>query len=488
MRGIHKRFGATRALQGVDLSVHAGEICALIGENGAGKSTLMQILSGAIHADAGEMRLDGQRFDPRDPAEARYRGVVMVYQELSLAGHLSVAENILLGMEPGRYGFVWRREMHSRARRALSELGHPDIPLDAPVNRLSTAEQQLVEIARALVLGCGVLVLDEPTSSLSQVDVEHLFAVMRSLQRRGLAIVYISHVIDEVYAIADRIAVIRDGRISGEGAASSTAIDDLVVMMTGQSVGELYRCSPRSKGEIVLELEDLGSSHWSLRLRRGEVVGIAGLVGAGRTALLRAIFGLDTVRTGTVQVGFFSGRLTPARAWQVGLGMLSEDRAREGLALDLSVAENMTLSGLPLIVNPDSQRTKACDWTRRLGIRCRDVDQTVRELSGGNQQKVGFARLLCHEADIWLLDEPTRGIDVGSKADIYGLIDAVASGGRPGRDQAGAVLMISSHVPELLGVCDRVAVMREGVLGEFRPVEELNVASLTHAVIAGGGR
>jgi ribose transport system ATP-binding protein len=487
MQGIHKRFGATRALQGVDISVHAGEICALIGENGAGKSTLMQILSGAIHADAGEMRLDGQCFNPVDPADARQHGVVMVYQELSLAGHLSVAENISLGMEPGRYGFIRWRELRKRARGALSELGHPDIPLDAPVNRLSTAEQQLVEIARALVIGCRVLVLDEPTSSLSQADVEHLFAAMRGLQRRGLAIVYISHVIDEVYEIADRIAVIRDGRISGEGEASSTAIGELVTMMTGRTIDDLYRRSPRSKGEIVLELDDLGPADWSLRLRRGEVVGIAGLVGAGRTALLRAIFGLDTVRSGTVRIGVFSGHLTPARAWQLGLGVLSEDRSREGLALDLSVAENMTLSGLPLIVGPARQRAAASDWIQQLGIRCRDVDQTARELSGGNQQKIGFARLLYHEADVWLLDEPTRGIDVGSKTDIYRLVDAVASGGRPGCDQPGAVLMVSSHVPELLGVCDRVAVMSEGVLGEFRQAEELDEASLTHAVIAGGG-
>jgi ribose transport system ATP-binding protein len=485
MQGIRKRFGATHALQSVDLSVHAGEICALIGENGAGKSTLMQILSGAIQADAGEMRLDGQRFEPKDPAEARRCGVVMVYQELSLAGYLSVAENISLGMEPERYGFVQWRELRRSARHALSELGHPDIPLDVPVHRLSTAEQQLVEIARALVLGCRVLILDEPTSSLSRIDVDHLFAIMRSLRRRGIAIVYISHVIDEVYAIADRIAVIRDGRISGEGKAGSTAIGELVTMMTGRSIDDLYRRSSRSIGEIMLELDELGPTACSLQLRRGEVIGIAGLVGAGRTALLRAVFGLDMVRSGIVRVGLFSGRLTPARAWQLGLGLLSEDRGREGLAVDLSVADNVTLSGLPLIVGPARQHAQASDWSRRLGIRCRDVDQTVRELSGGNQQKIGFARLLYHEADVWLLDEPTRGIDVGSKADIYRLIDTVASGSRPGRDQAGAVLMVSSHIPELLGVCDRIAVMKEGVLGDFRPVEQLDEASLTRAVMAG---
>jgi ribose transport system ATP-binding protein len=485
MQGIHKRFGATRALRGVDLSVGEGEICALVGENGAGKSTLMQILSGAIRSDAGEMRLDGQRFEPGDPAEARRHGVVMIYQELSLASHLSVAENISLGKEPERYGFVQWREMHRLARHALSELGHPDIPLDLPVHCLSTAEQQLVEIARALVLGCSVLVLDEPTSSLSQTDVNRLFAVMRGLQRRGIAIVYISHVIDEVYAIADRVAVIRDGRISGEREISGTPVGELVTMMTGRAIDDLYRRSSRSKGDIVLEFDDLGPAGWSLQLRRGEVAGIAGLVGAGRTAMLRAIFGLEKLRSGTVRVGLFSGRLTPGRAWRLGLGLLSEDRGREGLALDLSVADNLTLSGLPLIVSPARQRARSSDWTRQLDIRCRDVDQTVRELSGGNQQKIGFARLLYHEADVWLLDEPTRGIDVGSKADIYRLIDAMASGTGPMHDRPGAVLMVSSHLPELLGICDRIAVMRDGVLGDFHLVEQLDEASLTQEVIAG---
>jgi len=513
MRGVRKAFGATVAVDGVDFAVAAGEVCALVGQNGAGKSTLMAILSGAIQPDAGSMRLEGETYAPREPLDARIAGVAMIHQEPSLAPHLTVMENIGLGMEPVQRGVVQWSVLRARAAGSLAELGHDDIRPEATVADLSPAAQQLVEIARALAIGSRVLVLDEPTSSLSHGDVRRLFALIDRLKARGLAIVYISHFIEEVKAVSDRIVVLRDGRNAGGGPTGAMSAEAIVELMVGRHVEDLYPRTERQRGEVLLELTDLQPGAATLALRRGEILGIAGLLGAGRTRLLRTIFGLEPVRSGRIRIGIYSGPASPAARWDQGVGMLSENRGGEGLALGLSVADNLTMTRLTdlgpgFVVLPGRQESVARRWVQRLGIRTAGVRQTVGDLSGGNQQKVALARLLHHDVDLLVLDEPTRGIDVGSKAQIYAILDALASGragdldlARAAADGAGAaaaappgppvvsvdggrtrrpraVLMVSSYLPELLGMCDQVAVMCRGRLGPPRPTSEWTEHSL----------
>ena len=478
MRGVRKTFGATVALDDVSLEVHAGEVCALVGQNGAGKSTLMAILAGAVKPDAGVMRLEGAPYSPRDPLEARQAGVAMIYQELSLAPHLTAMENIVLGVEPtrGPLRVIDRERMRRTAEAALAELGHADIAPEAIVGDLPPAAQQLVEIARAIAIGCRVLVLDEPTSSLTQADVHHLFDRISRLKRQGIAVVYISHFIEEVKAVSDRFVVLRDGRNAGDGITASTRADEIVALMVGRAFDELYPHGLRAPGEPLVELDAVIPGAATLTLHRGEVVGIAGLLGAGRTRLLRTIFGLEAIRSGRIRVGVYSGPAAPHERWRQGMGMLSEDRTGEGLARGLSVADNMTLSrldslGPASLVLPSRQDAAASRWIDRLGIRCAGPRQAVGELSGGNQQKVAVSRLLHHDVDVFVLDEPTKGIDVASKAQIYKLIDDLV-----GRSKS--VLLVSSYLPELLGVCDRIAVMSRGRLGPARDVAEWNEHSL----------
>jgi len=482
MRGVAKSFGATQALGGVDFSVTAGEVHALVGENGAGKSTLMKALSGAVPPDAGQMFLAGEPYRPDNPLQSRRLGVAMIYQELSIAPHLTVEENINLGVEPSRLGMVGRSEARRRARESLDRLGHPEISTDARAGRLTVAMQQIVEIARALATGCRVLVLDEPTSALVQDDVKTLFGVIRILRGEGHAIVYISHFIEEVLEISDRFTVLRDGLVAGGGVSARATIPGIVGMMVGRDIGDMYVRSARAPGDVALEVNGLAGEKKpesaGFSLRRGEVLGLAGLVGAGRTELLRAIFGLDPVLKGEIKVGAWLGPAAPSRRWAQGVGMLSENRKEEGLATSMTVADNVTLSklgglGPPGMVLPARQRAAAGKWIEKLDVRCRTSAQRVMELSGGNQQKVALARLLHHDVDVLLLDEPTRGIDVASKAYVYKLIDELVTG-------AGkkAVLLSSSYLPELLGVCDRVAVMCKGRLGPARPVGEIDERSL----------
>jgi len=492
MRKICKRFGATVALDDVGIDVAAGEVLALVGENGAGKSTLMKVLSGAVKPDAGQMWLDGVSYLPANPLEARRAGVAMIYQELSLAPHLSVQENIVLGMEPSTLGVVRWKRVRQRAIEAIKEFDNPELRPEARVSKLSVGSQQLVEIARALAIGCRVLVLDEPTSSLTQQDVDRLFEIIGRLKRQGKAVVYISHFIEEVKRVADRVTVLRDGKVVGGGDVANITTDQIIALMVGRQVEELYPRSVRQSGEVILEIEDLagvGKPHSaSLKLHRGEVLGIAGLVGAGRTELLRSLFGLDPVRRGQIRLGVYTGPASPVRRWMQGAGFLSEDRKGEGLAVSLSIADNVTLSKLkgfgPLgIVLPSRQDRATQRWIEQLDIRCRGPRQSVLSLSGGNQQRVALARLLEHNVDVFLLDEPTRGIDVAAKAMIYRLIDSLATGslaeGRPPK----AVLMVSSYLPELLGVCDRVAVMCRGKLGPTHRIDEVDEHKLMQEAV-----
>jgi len=488
MRGISKAFGSTRALVDVDLGVCPGEVHALVGENGAGKSTLMKILSGALKADAGRMVLDGASYAPRGPLEARASGVAIVYQELSLAPHLSVEENVLLGVEPTRLGFVRRSAMRRQAEEALALLHHPDIHPSACVGNLGIGAQQLVEVARALAARARVVVMDEPTSSLSQADTEILFAVIRRLRDAGVSVIYISHFLEEVCAVADRFTVLRDGRVVGSGEVASTPVSAIIRLMVGRELQDVYVRTPHPLGEPVLELEALAGRPLpkaaTLTLRRGEILGIAGLVGSGRTELVRAVFGLEAVASGRVRVaGVTTTGWPPPRMLARGAGYLSEDRSGEGLAASLTVADNLTLSRLrPYVrwglLSRRRMREAAGDWIRRLGIRTQGPDQPVAGLSGGNQQRVALARLLHQEADVLLLDEPTRGIDVGSKTDVYALVGRLAQEGK-------AILWISSYLPELLGVCDTLAVMHRGLLSEPRPVSEWTPEAVMHVATGG---
>ena len=487
MTGIRKAFGGTIALDGVDFSVGAGEVHALVGENGAGKSTLMKILSGAQAPDDGTMELDGNPFRPRSAHDARQAGVAMIYQELSLANHLSVQENIMLGVEPTTHGIVDRQKERASVREALSQLGHADLPPDANVGSLSIAMRQVVEIARALATGCRVLVLDEPTSSLSIQDTERLFAVVRRLQEQGHAIVYISHFIEEVKRVAENFTVLRDGQTVGGGRTADHSVDDIVRLMIGRHIEQLYPRSHRTPGETLVEVQDLAGFpkplSASFTLHRGEIMGIAGLIGAGRTELLRTLFGLSPMRSGKVKMGIHVGPSSPRNRWLQGSGFLSEERSGEGLAVSRNITENILMNlrkeaGPFGLVFPSRLEKYSNTWIEKLGIRCSGPRQKVQDLSGGNQQKVALSRLLHQNVDILFLDEPTRGIDVGSKSQIYELIDRLASGDPEKGEKPRAILMVSSYLPELLGMCDRIAVMHRGTLGNARPNHEWDEHSL----------
>ena len=482
--GVTKSFGATRALRGVSFSARAGEVHAILGENGAGKSTLMNILAGAFAPDAGSITLDGVPHAPEGPLAARDAGIAMVHQELSLCAHLTVAENILLGMEPRRFGIIDRKAMKRRAERALALVvpeaaeaaDRTGIHAGALVGDLPPSARQLVEIARALAdSACRVLVLDEPTSSLTARDTARLFEVIRKLAAGGLTVLYISHFLEEVLAIADRYTVLRDGETVASGDVAGTTVDALVEKMAGRKGSDVFPARTHAPSqEIALVLDGVAGltrpREASLTLHRGEILGVFGLVGSGRTELLRAVFGLDPVKRGTVRVGAYAGPASPARRLDQGVGLLSEDRAGEGVALTLSVADNLGMSaGRKLtrfgLFSPAALHVQAKAWIQRLAIKCAGPDAPVGSLSGGNQQKVALGRLLFRDVDVLLLDEPTRGIDVTSKAQIYRLLFELASSGK-------AILLVSSYLPELHGVCDRIAVMARGVLGASRPASE----------------
>ena len=478
MRGIRKTFGPTVALGRVDLDVLPGEVHALVGENGAGKSTLMKILSGAHTADAGEMEIDGKPYHPRNPLDARAAGVGMIYQELSIASHLTVEENIVLGMEPMKGLFVDRKAMRARALEALAHFDHPDIRPETIAGELSVSALQLVEIGRSLAMGCKLLVFDEPTSSLAQKDIERLFSLIDRLKAQGISIIYISHFLEEVKRLASRLTVLRDGSVVGTRDVSQVTPEEVVAMMVGRDVEDLYPRSGHHPGEKLLEIRGLSGRRKptavNLDLHRGEVVGIAGLVGSGRTEFLRTLFGLDPASGGEVLVNGKSGTADPRKRWQEGIGILSENRKEEGLALNRSIADNVTLTCLGRfgkcgMLSPGKQNSATAVWIERLGIKCQGPAQPVGALSGGNQQKAAFARLLEHDVDVLLLDEPTRGIDIAAKARIYEAINEVVTD--PVRPRA--VIIISSYLPELFGVCDRIAVMSQGKLTRAVPVERL---------------
>jgi ribose transport system ATP-binding protein len=482
MTGIRKSYGPTVALRGVDLELLPGEVHALVGENGAGKSTLMKVLSGAEEPDAGAMELDGTGYTPAGPGAARGHGVVMIYQELAICPDLTVEANVMLGRESTKFGFLKGGSNREQVESALRDLGHPEIRPDARVSALPPAALQVVEIARALIGSLRVLVLDEPTSALAQEDAQQLFALIRRLKEKGVTVVYISHFLEEIEAVADRFTVLRDGQAVGGGRVGDVSRERIVEMMVGRTVTEQYPRIPHTIGEPVLELRALCGEELpagvNLALRRGEILGVAGIVGSGRTEMLRAVYGLDPIRTGAVKVAAYTGdRGTPAERIEQGVGMVSEDRKTEGLALELSIGDNVALSRLEStagFLSLKRLRTAVGAVLVEFGVRFLNADQPVGELSGGNQQKVALARLFHQRADVLLLDEPTKGVDVGSKADIYHKIGEAAAAGK-------AVLVVSSYLPELFGVCDTLAVMCRGKLTAVRPIAEWTPESVIAA-------
>jgi ribose transport system ATP-binding protein len=488
MRGVARRFGGVVALRGVDLVVRAGEVHALVGENGAGKSTLLKILSGALAPDAGTMELDGVPYSPRAPVDALHVGIATIYQELTLAPHLSIEDNVMLGREERRGLLLDRRSARPRIVAALAELGRDDLRPERRVESLSPGERQLIEVARALAFAARVIVMDEPTSSLSRADAERLFAVVARLRANGIAVIYVSHYLEEVARVADRYTALRDGETVGTGDVRGTKLSTLVELMAGRRLGELFPRVAHAPGEVLLRVEGLAGATLptsaSLDVRRGEIVGLAGLVGAGRTEFLRALFGLDPVRAGRVTIGTLAdGGAPPPRRVAQRVGMLAEDRKQEGLALARTLAENATLSNLHPFVRAGlldlpARDAAAARLALRLDIRCRGPRQRTGDLSGGNQQKVALARLLHQDAELLLLDEPTRGVDVRSKAEIYRAIGGLAAAGK-------AILLVSSYSPELLGICDRIAVMHRGRLGAARPVAEWDEHALLDAAARG---
>jgi ribose transport system ATP-binding protein len=490
--GVSKRFGATVALGGVDLCVQPGEVHAVIGENGAGKSTLMRVVAGAERPDRGEMRFVGERYAPATPLDAKRHGITLIHQELSLCPHLSVAENLLLGTESARRGWIDRRASLRRAMSLLAYFPHPDIHPDRRVGALPMPARQVVEIGRALAGDTRLILMDEPTSSLGRDDTARLFALIRLLAERGIAVIYISHMLEEVRQIASHYTILRDGRSVDQGALASASTEHLITAMVGRPVSVLFPDrSRRQPGEVVLRVDRLSSpprlEEASFELRRGEILGIAGLVGSGRTDLVRALFALGEARGEVTLRGraLLAARATSARRIRDGFGFLSEDRA-EGLALAQSVADNLTITNLAPVtrrrvaawIDRGRQRATALRLMRELDIRARSPDQPVRSLSGGNQQKVAIGRLLHQDADVLLLDEPTRGIDIGSKVQAYEILARVVSAGK-------AVLMVSSDLPELFGMCDRLAIMYRGRLSTARPIEQWTPAE-ARAVAIGG--
>ncbi|MCC7421792.1 MAG: sugar ABC transporter ATP-binding protein [Planctomycetaceae bacterium] len=485
MTGISKRFGATRALEDVSFEVGPGEVMALIGENGAGKSTLMKILSGAYQPDGGTMELGGQPYRPSGPHDARLSGVGMIYQELTLAPHLSIEDNILLGRETHRFGFLRRGAQRPRVREILSRLGHGDLDPRTPVSELSVGLQQLVEIGRALALDARVIVFDEPTSSLTRHDAARLFEIIRRLREQGLGIIYISHFLEEVRTVCQRYTVLRDGRSVGSGDLKDAAESQIVSLMVGRSVADLFPGVPHTPGECVVRVEGLSGRRMprelSLEIRRGEILGIAGLVGAGRTEFLRCLFGLDAVKSGSVKVAGIVQSPTPQRMIAAGLGLVSEDRKGEGLAQVRSIADNLTYSRMEVysrcgVLDVRRRDEAARGWMQTLQVKARGPSQPVVELSGGNQQKVAIARVLHQDADVLLLDEPTRGIDVGTKSEIYRLMGEAAAAGK-------AVIFVSSYFAELRHVCDRIAVLARGRLRDTRAASEWTEETLLQTSI-----
>jgi ribose transport system ATP-binding protein len=477
MRGIGKSFAGNQVLSNVNLTARAGEVLALVGENGAGKSTLMKILAGVYAPDAGEILIDGEVRQFERPAAALAAGIAMIYQELSLAPQLTVAENIFLGREPLRGGplnWINQRRLNEQAQKLLDEYGFRLNPRTR-VGRLSAADRQLVEITRAIVEARRVIVMDEPTSSLTNHEVEELFRLIRDLKKRGLAIIYISHRIEELEEIADRMTILRDGIAVYNGPWGEISTDEMIRHMAGRELKEIFPPRQAAIGEVRLRVEGLCRppvfNDINFEVRAGEVVGIAGLAGAGRTEVVEAIFGTQPATGGSIELnGKRLERAHPAAAVRHGLGLLTEDRKRTGLCLNLSMATNITLANVGALqrqgrLDARSELKATRDYIEKLNIRPPFPALPVGRMSGGNQQKSLLARWLFAGSKVFLMDEPTRGVDVAARSEIYREVNNLAVAG-------AAIVMVSSDLPELLGMADRILVMRRGQLVAELPARQ----------------
>ncbi|WP_455381526.1 sugar ABC transporter ATP-binding protein [Salinispira pacifica] len=475
VRNIVKRYPGVTALDQVSLDFHAGEIHALCGENGAGKSTFIKVLTGAIKADEGSIEIEGITRKGYEPHEATFKfGISAIYQEFNLVPHLSIAENIFLGHEPTVNGLIDFRAMNREASQMLASLGINMNPR-ATVNSLTVAFQQIVEIAKAISHNTKILIMDEPSAPLTTNEIEKMFALVRTLKARGVSIIYISHRLSEIFELSDRVTVFRDGKLIKTMDTAATDKNELISLMVGRELSGTYPSGPGGGGDVILEVSNLSTPELlrdiSFTLRSGEILGFGGLVGAGRTELARAIFGADAISRGSVRIRGKDVRINhPNNAVRLKIGLIPEDRKQHGIIAELSVMENIVYSSFSSvsklgIIVPRLVRTAAEQYRSRLRIVTPSVRKKVKELSGGNQQKVVLARWLATNCDLLIFDEPTRGIDVGAKQEIYALIAELAARGT-------AIIFISSEMPELLGMSDRIIVMYEGrITGELSRAE-----------------
>jgi len=490
LRGISKSFPGVRALQGIDLDVLPGEIHALLGENGAGKSTLMKILSGIYQPDEGTIRIAGQERHFTGYREAVAAGIGIVFQEFSLIPYLNAVENIFLGRERRRFGLLDRAAMRREAAALFDRLG-VRIDLTVEVRRLSVAQQQFIEIAKALALDARILILDEPTATLTPSDAEHLFIIMRALKQQGVAMIFISHHMEEIFEICDRITVLRDGQFIGVTEVADTDMDRLVHMMVGRRLERSFPPKPQHvDGAVVLEVEELQLERDgpvnAFSLRAGEILGFAGLVGSGRTETVLGVLGAEPAHRKTVRVSGQPARLSdPAEALSLGLGILPESRKTEGLITSFTIRDNISINNLGkypqlgVFIDQAQERSATGEIMRQVGVKAPGMGTTVETLSGGNQQKVVLARWLNHHARILFFDEPTRGIDVGAKSEIYTLMRDLTA-------QGYAIVMVSSELPEIVGMCDRVAVFWEGKIVRILEGDDINPAEVMRHATAGG--
>ncbi|MDX1983909.1 MAG: sugar ABC transporter ATP-binding protein [Bryobacteraceae bacterium] len=490
LRAIQKRFGGVVALKNGNLRVEPGEVHLLLGENGAGKSTMMKIVAGLYHPDAGQILWKGERASFSNPSDAAAMGIAMVHQESLLAPHLSVAENIFMGREPRQpFGWVNRAKMVEAARRLIAEHRFP-LQAEWRVDRLSPAGKQLVEICRAIQHGSSLLIFDEPTSSLSESETKEVFRIVRELKQRQMAVIYITHRMEELRAVGDRVTILRDGETVHTSALSEISNNQIIQHMVGREIGQIYHRDPLPPGEELLRVEGLTRQPLldgiSLSIRAGEIVGLAGLVGAGRTELCRAIFGLDPIDSGVVHVAGRAVRVrSPREAVGEGIALIPEDRQKTGLATALPIGYNLTVASmdkvqrLGFLIDHAEEDRLAAAYTKRLRIRCESPRQLAGRLSGGNQQKVVIAKWLVRGAKVFLFDEPTRGIDVGAKVEVYEVMDALAREG-------AAILMVSSELPELLQVADRILVMRQGRITGALPGRTTQEEIMRLAALEGG--
>ncbi|MDN7241974.1 sugar ABC transporter ATP-binding protein [Planococcus sp. N028] len=490
MTDISKSFSGNKVLKNVRFSLEKGEIHALMGENGAGKSTLMKIMAGIYSRDSGTVEVKGQPVEFTSPKQAEAAGIAVIHQELNVLPHLSIAENLFLGREEtyGRTGILKTKEMEKKTREILADLGL-DIDPASPASILSVGKQQIVEIAKALSVDAEVIIMDEPTAALTDREIDSLFATIRQLQKQGVSFIYISHRMEEIFSLCDRITILRDGEYVGERKISETSFEEIVQMMVGRELGERFPERNSTIGDVKLAVKGLSRKdcfeNVSFELRKGEILSIAGLMGAGRTEVVQSLFGYKKLDAGTIE---FDGQPikidNPRKAKEIGIGYVTEDRKSEGLIVDFTVEENVSMTNFSSIsknglISKKKERGLYDQMVKRLGIRTSGPEQSAKSLSGGNQQKVVIAKWLGIEPELLILDEPTRGVDVGAKKEIYSIINELA-------ERGVAILMISSELPEVIGMADRVLVMHEGKVTADLHKNEMTQERIMHYATGGG--